>query len=242
MFDLKLQVRLKQAQNALKDGRLDEAFAIATEQAIRSLRGGQLLLEDLVDPLLDRASAHFAGGRLREAILDVERAIQAGGNRPRAAQLRKDAREALDAKDSEGRRERQAIESARAHLRNGSLRTGLEALAEASPDSPEAARFRREVESRERKGEEARARVRAHIEHGETVEALSALEEAVRACPRHEEMPELRASVKKKAIEAIERAFGEGDLEGARGALARLRIVAEEGLEMRRLAEALELA
>ncbi|HVR72931.1 MAG TPA: FHA domain-containing protein, partial [Planctomycetota bacterium] len=112
----------------------------------------------------------------------------------------------------------------------------------ASPDSPEAARFRREVESRERKGEEARARVRAYIERGETVEALSALEEAVRACPRHEEMPELRASVKKKAIEAIERAFGEGDLEGARGALARLRIVAEEGLEMRRLAEALELA
>ena len=39
MFDLKLQVRLKHARNALREGRFDEAFAIVNEKAIRELRG-----------------------------------------------------------------------------------------------------------------------------------------------------------------------------------------------------------
>ena len=57
MFDLNLQVRLKQAQNALREGRLDEAFALANEKAIREHRGGQILLESLVQPHQERAAS-----------------------------------------------------------------------------------------------------------------------------------------------------------------------------------------
>ena len=101
MFDLNLQVRLKQAQNALREGRLDEAFAIANEKAIREHRGGQILLESLVQPHLERAACHLTEGRLREAHLDVERSIAAGGHRPQATALRKKIQEAQDLEELE---------------------------------------------------------------------------------------------------------------------------------------------
>ncbi|MBI4605256.1 MAG: FHA domain-containing protein, partial [Planctomycetes bacterium] len=241
MFDLKLQVRLKQAQNAFHDGRLDEAFAIASEKAIRDLRGGQQLLEGLVEPLLDRAGGHLAAGRLREAMLDVERAVHAGGDRPRAAQLRQEVREAIAAREKEERRAREALESARAHLDAGSFRTGLEALGDASGPL-DAARLRREVESRERKGLEARARARAHLERGDLLEALRAAREAAESDPRHTDMPGLRADVKQAAAAAAEKALLEGSLETAADLLGEIEGLAAESIEARRLAGRLSLA
>ena len=113
MLDLMLQVRLKQAKNALRDGRLDEAFAIAGEKAVREHRGGQVLLEQLVKPLLERAARNLADGRPDDARIDVERAISAGGSRPEALELRRKIDEALHARRAENRRDVDLVESAR---------------------------------------------------------------------------------------------------------------------------------
>ena len=241
MFDFQRQVRLKQAENAFKDGRLDEAFAIASEKEIRDLRGGQLLLEGLVDPLLGRASDHFAGGRLKEALLDVEKAIHAGGNRPEAAQLRMEIRAAMEKREVEGRREREAIESARAHFLHGSLRTGLAVLETAPPGSSEAERIRREVEGRERKASEARTRARSHLEQGDLIEALTALGEAAISDARHEELSELKSKAKKLTVDAIEAAIESGDLKNASDLTTRLLKSVGDSLEARRLAGTISL-
>jgi len=242
MFDLNLQVRLKQARNALRDGRLDEAFAIANETAIRELRGGQILLESLVKPHLERAASHLAEGRLREAHLDVERAILAGGNRPHTAELRKKVREAQDLKEQEDRRQGELMDAARKHLEKGSLRTGREILADAESGAPEVQKFRQEVDHRERKGEEARGRAWKHLENEELLEALAAAREAVEADPRHGDLPELRAQLKKVILEATERALESGDLTAAEDLFAQLRSVAGDSLELRRVGDALSLS
>ena len=139
-------------------------------------------------PHLERAATHLAEGRVREAHLDVERAIVAGGNRPEAAELRKKVREALHVKDQEGRRQQEIVDSARKHLQRGSLRTGREVLEGAQSNAPEVQKFRQQVDHRERKAEEALSRAWRHLENEELLEALAAAGEAVEANPRQEEL------------------------------------------------------
>ncbi len=241
MFDFQRQVRLKQAENAFKDGRLDEAFAIACEKEIRDLRGGQVLLEGLVDPLLDRAEEHFSGGRLKEALLDVEKALHAGGNRSRAAELRKEVGKAMEKRALEGRRVREAIKSARGHLLHGSLHAGLEVLDSAPGGSTEAEQLRREVESLKRRAAEARARASAFLSQGDLIEALTALWEATAADARDEELSELKSRAKKLTVEAIADAIEKGELATASALTSRLLQSVGESLEARRFVTTLGL-
>lgn len=242
MFDFQRQIRLRQAENAFRDGRLDEAFAIANEQEIRELRGGQMLLEQLVDPLLSRGREHFSGGRLKEALLDIERAIVAGGNRPSAAQLRQEVETALHSRERRHRQERETLEAARAHLANGSLRAGLSVLDGAPQGSTEADRLRREVERREARAKEARARAVAYLEHSDPLEALRALEEAVREDPRNLELPDLKVRARKLATQRAEQALVEGDFSAAGALLRNMDRSLGPGLETRRLQGILDLA
>lgn len=241
MFDLALQVRLKQARNALQDGRLDEAFAIATDKQIREHRGGQILLEELVGPLLDRAARHQGDGRLREALLDVQRALEAGGNRPEALKLRQEIREALESRDRVQRKDRELLESARRLLREGNLKTGQEILRAASPDISEAGRLQRQAERREKSFMRALNRVREHLERAELAEALRAMEEALKASCRHPDLPELVFELKKATEEQIRQSFAAGRLRLVADLFVRLRHVAGDSLECRSAEELLAM-
>ena len=235
MFDLKWQVRLKQAKNALRDGRLDEAFAISMEKEIRSMRGGQVLLEDLVKPLLERAAEHQAGGRNREALLDVERAVQAGGNRPEALSLRQQIQEKLQADEAACARRRNVVEAARKHLHVGSIAAGKDLLQNVSVVGPEISQLRHELEHRERKAEKARARAREHLSRGELVEAILAAEEALGLCSGHEEVPQLLYDLKVAVIEKTKEGLREGEVSMASNLLSKLEAVAGDCLETRAL-------
>lgn len=257
MEALKLQVRLKQAQNALKDGRLDEAFAIALERGIRELRGGQVLLDDLVEPLLSRARAHCEGGRLREALLDAERAVQAGGNRPEAVGLRGELRERVAALEATERRNAELLRSARDHIARGSFanaRSLLAELEERQPGGrpaegpprlpgghPEAEQLLRELAARERRGAEARMRTRARLDEGDLAGAITALRAAEEAYPQGEELAALRSETRRATEKAASAAFSSGDLEGAAMLLERAGPLFEESLETRRIASAVRL-
>ena len=233
MFDLRRQVRIKQAKNALQEGRLDEAFAIASEKDIRDHRGGQILLERIVDPLLDRAANHLGEGRLRDALLDVERALQAGGNRPRAAQLRARIQEGLWARERDQKRGREAIDSAREHIEHGSLRTGMELLDGVPDGDSSVRRLRREAEKRERTADKALAQAKKLLAKGEWIEALAAAQEAVGAEGRSQEVQDLVLEVKRTIVTQISQAFDAGHLGAGADLLGGLRSIAPQSLEAR---------
>lgn len=242
MFDLALQVRLKQARNALQDGRLDEAFTIATDRQVREHRGGQQILEELVKPFLERGSRNLADGRLKEALMDAERAIESGGNRPEALALREKAQQALAEERSVKRRDLELIESARRHVRDGSLWNVKRLLEEASPGSSEAERVQREAETRENRAARAIARAREELDRGEIVEALTSAAEAVASARRHDGLPALLFDLKKAAAARIEESVREGRIPAASDLLARLEPVAGESLEVRALGDVLDVA
>ena len=215
MFEWKRRVEILRAQNALRDGRLDEALAIAAEKDLRGWRACQVILDRLVEPLLARAARHLAEGRLEDAAGDVERARTAGGNRPEVAELRSRVEKAL----AERRRERtireDLVRSARRRLAEGSVEGGKVLLEEVEPGDPEAARLFREAHRREEKAREACARAELLLKEGALLEALAAAREALASAPRLEAIPGLLSALRAAVHPALERSIVEGSLASA---------------------------
>ncbi len=236
MFDWRKRVEILRAENALRDGRLDEAYSIAMDKELKRWRGCQVILEKLVKPLLDRAAEHLEEGRLQDALADVERAREAGGNRPQIAELR----ETICARLSEDRHqkalERDLLQSARRHLEKGSVGAGR-ALLEGVRTDPETARLRREAERREEKAREACIRSEMLLKEGAILEAVRSAQEALIACARYEKLPSLLLKLKNAAISAIDRALLDGSLNAAQELFGKIMVVCGESLETRRLGE-----
>ncbi len=82
-------LRLKQAQYALTDGRLDEAFDLAQSDKVTAHQQGQKLLTDLAGRFTRRGRDHLDAGRTAEALADCEKAVKLAGNRNRSGPKRR---------------------------------------------------------------------------------------------------------------------------------------------------------
>ena len=72
-------LRIRQAECALADGRLDEAFEIAQADDVRGHRHGQRLIGRLARAMIRRGQENLAAGRFQPALLDCNRAEKLGG-------------------------------------------------------------------------------------------------------------------------------------------------------------------
>jgi len=224
MFDWRRQWRIRQAGNALREGRLDEAYEIVTEPELRDYRQAQGVLEGLVDPLLDRAAAHLAKGSLEDALADVGRAIEAGGNRPRAADLRREIEAAIVRREDDRRRTRDRLESARGHLDRGEIEAGRAVLdgAASAATGVSVERVRHALEARERDARDLAARAEAALGRGEIVAAIDSAARALTIAPGDPEIERLVSRTAGAAIETIDAALRDGDLRHAETILARI--------------------
>ena len=96
-----LILKLKQADLALSDGRLDEAYDLLQTAALKQHRRGQLLVGQLARALGQRGKDHLAKGRLQEALADCNKADTLSGNLDFVAQLRKSVCEAIQARQEQ---------------------------------------------------------------------------------------------------------------------------------------------
>ena len=77
MFGRLTLVRLKAAENALKDGRLDEAYRLATAEDLRDHRRAQKVLVKAAKKFVARAKAHFDAGLYDRGLADLDKAAAA---------------------------------------------------------------------------------------------------------------------------------------------------------------------
>ncbi len=177
MWKLPQLVQIQKARFALRNGHLDEAFAIASQDDLKDYRPCQKLLEDLLDPLLARARDHLAADRHEDALADIERAQRAGGNRPETALLREEVLAAMAHRNQLAHHGRRALESVQRHLEEGRLDEGANRLAGA-PVPPEnrekAEELGRRLDSRKRQAGEACARIEACLREKAVEDALKA--------------------------------------------------------------------
>lgn len=123
MFARFMNVRLAAAEKALRQGRIDEAYAAAQQPDLAQSPRGQRLLDELARPLLARARLHRQAGRFIEALADLDRLAALGRDGPEPQALRQQIlREAQDQARREGE-QRQAIGKATEQLEEGRLET-----------------------------------------------------------------------------------------------------------------------
>ena len=89
MFGQLVFARLKAAEKALKDGRLDEAYRLTTAPDLREHRRAVAVLEKLAERFLDRARQHYRADRCTEALRDLDKATTAGVKLEEIQELRR---------------------------------------------------------------------------------------------------------------------------------------------------------
>lgn len=120
--------RLRQAQRALHEGRLDEACALCRDPRLRSHRRGAELAAAVCDALVRRGKAHLMEDRYPQAIGDCEQAMALGGPTPEVRKLHEATLEAARLQQRRAQREARLLHAARDAIERGSLAGGQRVL------------------------------------------------------------------------------------------------------------------
>lgn len=148
MLSQLLFVRLRAAENALRDGRLDEAYRLATAPDIREHRRGAAVLAALTDRFIERARNHFRADRFTEALMDLDRAEAGGVKKEEIAELRGHVNTVATEQRRQEKSRRDRLEAAKRRIEGGSLIAGREILEQASKRDHDAQQLRREADDR----------------------------------------------------------------------------------------------
>lgn len=173
--------RLRSAERALREGRLDDAYAVAREAEEKSDARVRALRDGLARPLLGRARLHRQAGRHAEALADLDRLEIIGRLTPDADALRADVRRERDARNVSQAEQRDAVARAADRIRAGRLETGRLDLQNVRDDT-QRQRLAQDLERRAERAHATLARAAAALD-GDNV--LLAIQHWQDACRRH---------------------------------------------------------
>ncbi len=222
-------LRIRQAETALADGRLDEAFELLADADLRSHRRGQELAGQVVEALLARGREHLAADRPDRALADCDRAIELGGNLPAAAELRAGVERAVSASRARRRREGDRLAAATEHIDQGRLTIGEGLLADgrgADGDDARAAALREAAAGRRAAAEAALAAAKAALDRGDLAAAMADANAAAGHRPGGEAVVAAKAEITAAGCERARADLVRGRLDLAESLLARLRAFA----------------
>jgi hypothetical protein len=127
-----LLLRLKQAESAIADNRLDEAFNIVQSEDIRQHRRGQKLIGRLARAFSKRGQENLKAERLQLALIDCNKAEKLAGNTPDVARLRSDICSEMEQKRLRNQRCSFKVAQARQNIQNGWISVGEQILNDTS--------------------------------------------------------------------------------------------------------------
>ena len=234
-----LILRIRQAECALADGRLDEAFELADRHDVRSHRRGQRLVGRLVRSLAERGRKHLAAGRLAEAAADSEKARRFGGMMPEVAELRNKTAEALLTHHRAERAQARLVAAARDQIDRGHLSAGGQILAAVAEQDSAAGEIRRDLAARRETARDAVTRARDALGRDDWQAAAKQLAR-VRPADAAADTAyiALAAQIATLARERIQTALDRGDVRLAGALLDRLLPVDGEAVETQHLRQA----
>lgn len=191
MFNL----RLRQAETAFAEGRLNEAARLVEQQGVRDHREGQLLLTKIVDAFVERGREHLETGQLDEALADCGEAKKLAGEQPSIAELASRITSAKHQVQKKAVRKQQVAAEVGHEIARGELDLGDKLLAKFEADGAAVGSVAGQINdqiavSRERV-EAATERARREVEAGHTRESVAAILELQKLSPSHPELVDL---------------------------------------------------
>lgn len=220
MFGRLKLVRIKAAEDALRNGRLDEAFRMATADDVRDDRRAAKLVARLADAFWDRARAHYDEGRYSEALIDLERAARAGRDHSEVAALSSEIRAAAH-QSQHRRKDRDArLAAAKGHIDEGQLTMGKRALEPAKPDDAEVARLREAAATRDRQAAEDIEQARKLLRENQVEAAVERCRRAASLDVNDTVLRQLEADLVKRITDDVQEEFAAGRIDRAGQRLA----------------------
>ncbi|MCH8968953.1 MAG: FHA domain-containing protein [Planctomycetes bacterium] len=209
------KARLKAAETALADGRVDEAFRLATVPDLAGERRAQKVLGDAGEKLFARAEAHYKAGRCAEALLDLDKAERAGFKLSSVSDLRTIVRAAVDEQSRNQQSRRGRIDAAQQRLAAGSLRAAEQILERASAGDAQAGKLKQQAADREERAEELFKEVKQYVKDNHLARAIERFKDARRLHSKNKQVPEWERVLVEKVIDSVNQSLTQGRLNRA---------------------------
>ncbi len=239
MFARWLFVRLNAAEKALRQGRIDDAYAAVTQPDLRQHPRAERLLDELVRPLVARARLHRQAGRFADALADLDRIAAVGRAGPEVQALQQQILEETRQRANQAAEHQEACERVAEDVRAGRLESGRLDL-QRIEDPQRRAELAEELDARvERAGQLLRQAGEA-LEHADVLAAARFWQEACQRHGRTRAADELAVRLAAACRAAVERWVDQGRIDclaAARSALESLRPTVPTLVEAERLAE-----
>ena len=236
-----LILRIRQAECALADGRLDEAYDLASQEDVREHRRGQKLIGHLVDRLVKRGSDHLDAERPSQAMADCDKAARLGGNQTAVAQLRAAAvAQTMERQRQKHRHDRRLARAGR-NMDRGRLsmcENLLHGIAEMDDDAES---MLDDVAQRRTEAQAALTGARQALERGDFEAVIAALLDARRAKLTDPKLAELNTDLTNVIVQRVRKEIVRGRLDLAEAMLDRFSLLSNESLDVAELDRVLDL-
>jgi len=242
MFGRLFNSRLKAAENALKEGRLEEAYRLAIQPDLRGDRRGAAVLATLTEKFMERARNSYREDRFREALLDLDRAEAGGVMKEEIAELRGYVQTVAGEHERREDSRRDRLNAAVKRIDGGSLAAGRDILERAAVEDHAAQEVRRKAEER---AEDARRTVEYAerlLAAGQIAAAAERVRKAKAVDAHNENVARLELQLCQTVMENARTAIAEGKLGRAADELACVGDLGEALPGRRELADLLAMA
>jgi hypothetical protein len=242
MFGQLMSARLKAAENALRDGRLDEAYRLATAPDLRDHRRAAAVRAGLTERFIERARNHFHADRFADALSDLDRAEAGGTRQDEIAELRKNVLAvAAEQKRKEDARRERLVDAVR-RIEGGSLAAGRRILDDASLTDHAAQQLRQDLAKRAEDCAAILEQAERLLAEGQLEAAAERVRKAKLIDAFHEGVARMEAKLCDRVLEEALQAFRAGKLSRCEHELTALGDLGSTWPQRRELASALTIA
>jgi tetratricopeptide (TPR) repeat protein len=218
MFSRWTFARLKAAENALNDGRMDDAYERLSAPELRDVRGARSLLSELGKALVARARLHARAGRYAESLADLDKLQAIQPLDADAQALRGRAEQALHDRAGHRAEQNDALNRAARDIKAGRLESGRLAV-DRLEDDARRDRLREELNIRMQRSEQLLEQARTSLAQGDVLTACRFWDEACSRHGRSRQSDALAAELVPACRALMDNAFRAGRLDQLRGAL-----------------------
>ncbi len=234
-----LILRIRQAECALADGRLDEAYEIAQAEDVRRHHHGQRLIGRLARAMIQRGQENLAAHRFQPALADCNKAEKLGGTLPEVTQLRAAVCDAIVKEQQVHQQEALRVAQAKQHIEDGWLSVGGRILEEAPAGNGRVELARQELAAARLQTDDAIAKAQQALQQGDIEDAIHIVCGARLGQCKGGQAGELLRQIRGQAVQRVRADLEQGRLDRAQAFLQRLLPLGKDGTEVAELTEAL---
>jgi hypothetical protein len=234
-----LILRLKQAETAMADGRLDEAFDIVRSEQIRQHHRGQKLIGRLARTFAKRGRENLESERIQSALADCNKAEKLAGNTEEVARLRSAICSEMEQKRLRDQHRTFNVNQAKRNIDNGWISVGRQILDEADDNDSRAGLVLRQANVASLELNEAITKADQAIGRNDLDSAIDIIMQTGLAGNKNDKVIELVSRLRSLAIVQIRESFNLGRIDRARSLWQKVSPIANGTTEISELGTAL---